>query len=224
MVAMLSVPTLSMVMPPMLGAALLLPVYLISDVYGMYIYRQSYSARNLAILIPAAGLGIVAGYLLADRVSDDAVRVIVGCVGLSFLAMRLRARLIGKMEPRPADVPRGLFWGSIAGFTSFVSHAGSPPFQLYALPQQLPKMTFAGTSTILFAAVNWMKVPPYLALGLFDWGDVRTVLLLAPVAIFGAWAGFRITKIIPERIFFTLVEIALFVISVNLIRTGLSLG
>ena len=128
------------------------------------------------------------------------------------------------MEPRPADVPRGLFWGSVSGFTSFVSHAGSPPFQLYALPQQLPKMTFAGTSTILFAAVNWMKVPPYLALGLFDWGDVRTVLLLAPVAIFGAWAGFRITKIIPERIFFTLVEIALFVISVNLIRTGLSLG
>ena len=48
MVAMLSVPIMSLVMSPMLGAALLLPVYLISDVYGIFIYRRSFSPRNLA--------------------------------------------------------------------------------------------------------------------------------------------------------------------------------
>ena len=119
-------------------------------------------------------------------------------------------------------MPRGLFWGSISGFTSFVSHAGGPAWQLYALPQQMPKMMFAGTSTILFAIINLMKVPPYMALGLIEWGDMRTVAMLAPVAIFGAWLGYRITRIIPERTFFIIVEIALFVISVNLIRVGLS--
>ena len=222
MIALLSVPTMSLVMDPMKGAAILLPVYIVSDVYGVWIYRHSYSRRNLAIVIPAAAIGIFAGYLLAGWTDEHVVRVMIGVVGLSFLAIRLRFRFLGRARPRPADVPRGLFWGAISGFTSFVSHAGGPAFQMYALPQQMPKMTFAGTSTILFAVINLMKLPPYLALGLMHWHDLRTVATLAPVAIFGAWLGYRITRIIPERTFFVIVEIALFLISVNLIRVGLT--
>ena len=146
MIALLSVPTMSLVMSPMQGAALLLPVYLVSDVYGIWIYRHSYSKRNLAILVPAAAIGVVAGYILAGRTDENMVRVIIGCIGLTFLAMRMRMRLMGKSKPKPADVPRGLILGSISGFTSFVSHAGGPAYQLYVIPQQLPKMMFAGTS------------------------------------------------------------------------------
>lgn len=222
MVAMLSVPAMSLVMSPMMGAALLLPVYLISDVFGIYIYRRSFSRRNLAILIPAALIGILAGYFLAERVSEDAVRVVIGCTGLSFLAMRCWGQIVGRTVARPADIPRGLFWGSISGFTSFVSHAGGPAFQLYVLPQKLPKMTFAGTSTILFAVINLMKVPPYLALGLIDWGDMLTVAVLAPFAVAGTWIGYHATQLLPEKLFFRIVEMALFVISVGLIRAGLT--
>lgn len=221
MVALLSVPTLSLVMPPMLGAALLLPVYLISDAYGIYIYRRAFSRRNLLILTPAAALGIAVGFLMADTISDDAVRVVIGCVGLMFLAMRLASRLRGAEEARPADVPRGILWGSVSGFTSFVSHAGAPAFQLYALPQKMPKLTFAGTSTILFALVNWMKVPPYMTLGLLQWADLRIVAVLAPAAMIGAWLGYRLIVLVPERVFFIVIEIALLVISLNLIRIGL---
>jgi uncharacterized membrane protein YfcA len=224
MVAMLSVPVMSFVMPPMLGAALLLPVYVISDIYGIFIYRRSFSPRNLAILIPASAIGIAVGYLIADRIDDNDVRILIGLVGLSFLAIRLRAQFGGTPPPRPADVPRGVFWGALAGFTSFVSHAGGPAFQVYALPQQMPKMMFAGTSTILFAVINLMKVPPYIGLGILDWGDANVVVLLAPVAVFGAWLGYRITMIIPERVFFRLVEVALLLISVNLIRVGVTGG
>lgn len=222
MIALLSVPTMSLVMSPMQGAALLLPVYLVSDVFGIWIYRRSFSRRNLMILIPAAAIGVFAGWLLAGDTDEHIVRVIIGAVGLTFLAMRQWGRWVGNSTPRPADVPRGLIWGSVSGFTSFVSHAGGPAFQLYVLPQQLPKLMFAGTSTILFAIVNLMKVPPYLALGLIEWGDLRTVAILSPMAIFGAWAGYRLTRILPQRAFFVLVECALFVISVNLIRVGLS--
>lgn len=222
MIALLSVPTMSLVMSPMQAAALLLPVYLISDIYGIAIYRHSFSRRNLAILIPASAIGILAGYLLFEQTDENVVRVVIGCIGLAFLMMRMRIRIMGKAEPRPADVPRGMIWGAVSGFTSFVSHAGGPAYQMYVLPQQLSKMSFAGTSTILFAAINMMKVPPYLALGLIEWGSMRTVLAMAPVAIFGAWLGYRITRLIPDRVFFTIVEIALFVISVNLIRVGLT--
>ena len=220
MIALLSVPTMSLVMSPMAGAALLLPVYLVSDAYGIYIYRRAFSRRNLAILAPAAAVGVFAGWLLAGRTDENMVRVIVGGVGLTFLAMRQWGRYTGQTAARPADVPRGLFWGAVSGFTSFVSHAGGPAFQLYVLPQQLPKLTFAGTATILFALINLMKLPPYIALDLIAWTDLRTVAILTPMALFGAWFGYRMTTLIPQKAFFFLVELALLIISVNLIRVG----
>ena len=102
MIALLSVPTMSLVMDPMKGAALLLPVYIVSDAYGVWIYRRSYSRRNLLILVPATAIGIFAGYLLAGRTDADAVRVVIGVIGLSFLVMRMRARMLGGAAPRPA--------------------------------------------------------------------------------------------------------------------------
>ena len=66
-----------------------------------------------------------------------------------------------------ANVTPGLFWGAVSGFASFVSHAGGPPFLVYALPQRLASPVFAGTSVLFFALVNLMKLPPYLLLGQF---------------------------------------------------------
>ena len=40
-------------------------------------------------------------------------------------------------QPRPADWPRGLAWGTLSGFSSFVAHSGAAPFQVYVLPQRL---------------------------------------------------------------------------------------
>ena len=42
-------------------------------------------------------------------------------------------------------VAPGLFWGTIAGFTSFVSHSGGPPYQVYTLPLGMKKAVYAGT-------------------------------------------------------------------------------
>ncbi|MXQ09253.1 TSUP family transporter [Alphaproteobacteria bacterium GH1-50] len=220
-VALLSVPLLSLTMSPLQGAALLLPVYIISDIYGLWIYRRSFSARNLAILIPAGLLGILLGWLLAERTNDDAVRIAIGMVGLGFIGLRVWSRFQGARQAAGATVPKGVFWGGVSGFTSFVAHAGGPAFQIYVLPQQLPKLTFAGTSTILFAILNLSKVPPYMALGLFHPGEMRIAAVLAPLALVGVWVGYRLTRILPERIFFVLVEITLFIISVLLIREGL---
>jgi len=220
-VALLSVPMLSLVMSPMQAAALLLPVYIVSDMYGLYIYRKSFSRKNLLILFPASLIGILAGWLLAGRTDDNIVRLVIGVVGLSFVGMRLWVRMRGSAEPRPANVPKGVFWGALSGFTSFVAHAGGPAFQIYILPQQLPKMTFAGTATILFALINLSKIPPYLALDLIHTSQLLLASALAPVAIMGAWVGYRLTLILPERLFFIFVEAALFALSVMLILAGL---
>ena len=219
MVGALGVPVLALSISPVTAAALLLPVYIVSDWVGLWAYRRQFDRRNLAILIPATTLGIAIGWATASITSERLVTLIVGMVGLSYIFNFVIRR--PNPVPQPADVPRGLLWGTLAGFTSFVSHTGGPPYQMYVLPQKLEKMVFAGTSTILFAVVNMMKLVPYWALGQFNAGNLKLAALLSPVAVAGALIGYRVTSILPEKVFYRLVEIALAIISVKLIYDAL---
>lgn len=215
MAGVLGVPLLALMISPVAAAALLLPIYIVSDMFGLWVYRHAYDRRNLAILIPATTLGIAIGWATASITSERVVTFLVGAIALAYCLNALIKR--GSIRAKPADVPRGLFWGAIAGFTSFVSHSGAPPYQIYTLPQKMPKLVFAGTATILFAVVNAVKLIPYWALGQFNPGNLKTAALLSPIAVVGAYAGFRAVKVIPEETFFRFVEVALALLSVKLI-------
>ncbi|MBI2717450.1 MAG: sulfite exporter TauE/SafE family protein [Rhizobiales bacterium] len=215
MVGVLGVPLLALVIPPVAAAAMLLPIFIVSDLFGLWVYRHAYNRRNIAILLPAMTLGIAIGWATASITNDRLVKLLLGVIALAFCVNALVRR--GNIAPKPADVPRGLLWGTIAGFTSFVSHAGGPPYQIYVLPQKMEKMEFAGTSTILFAIVNALKIPPYWQLGEFNPGNVETALLLSPVAVAGAFAGYQATRWIPEKLFFRVIEALLALVSVKLI-------
>jgi hypothetical protein len=54
---------------------------------------------------------------------------------------------------------------------------------MYALPQRMEKMVFAGTSTILFAVVNAVKLIPYWALGQLSADNLRIAALLVPPGV-----------------------------------------
>lgn len=217
------VPLMALVMSPVLGAALLLPIYLATDVVGLWLYRRDYSARNLAILVPTGLLGVLIGWAVATRVSDTFVGLLVGLVGIGFCANTwIRHRRAA--APRPADVPRGVFWGTLAGFTSFVSHSGGPPFQMYVLPQKLEKLAFAGTSTILFAIINWAKVIPYWEMRSFAAVDPKLPLMVLPVGILGTVAGAKLTRILSEGLFFLLVQLTLLAVSIKLVLDAIPHG
>ncbi len=215
----LAVPLMALAISPVVAAGLLLPIYVGSDVIGLWLYRREFSPRNLRILVPAGLFGVALGWATASTVSETTVLLFVGLVGLFYcLTSWLRRQPVA---PRPADVPRGVAWGTLAGFSSFVAHSGAAPFQVYVLPQRLEKMVFAGTSTILFAIVNFAKILPYWALGQLNLGSLESAGFLVPAAIAGAFAGIYATRRLPERLFFQIVETALFLISLKLVWDGI---
>jgi uncharacterized membrane protein YfcA len=218
-VGILAVPLMALQISPVVAAGLLLPIYIISDIYGLWIYRKSYDIRNIKILVPAAAIGIGVGWATAHITSDSLVKLVVGIIGLAYCVDAL-LKVKRNLPPKSADIPRGIFWGALTGFTSFVSHAGAPPYQMYVLPQRLEKMVYAGTSTIIFAIINLLKLPPYWFLGQVNVGSLETGLYLAPIAIIGAFLGYRLTRIIPQGIFFRVVEVVLFLVSIKLIYDG----
>ena len=217
LVGLLAVPLLSLVMPAGLAAGLTLPIYILSDMYGLWIYRREYDARNIAILVPAGALGILIGWATAHVTNEDMVKFFVAIIGLAYCLDAI-SKTWRTVPSKPADLPRGIFWGSIAGFTSFVSHAGGPPYNMFVLPQKLPKMVYAGTTTIVFAIINLMKLPPYWLLGQVNVSSLRQCVVLAPIALFGAWAGYKLTGVLPENIFYRAIEVALFLVALLLLK------
>jgi uncharacterized protein len=217
-VGMLGVPLLSMVMSPVKAAVLLLPIYVISDMVSVWLYRKHFSLPNLKILVPAAIVGVFIGWLTASFTSDSAVKLLIGVIGIGFcLNIWLRK------SPAPVqgvDLKKGVFWGVLVGFTSFISHAGAPPFQVYVLPQRLPKAVFAGTATMLFTIVNLVKIIPYQHLNPYTLADLIKAAWLIPAALIGTFVGAYLTKIIHEKWFFRWVQIALLLVSIKLLIDG----
>src|SRR5699024_8768371 len=88
-----------------------------------------------------------------------------------------------------ATVAAGMFWGTITGITSFITHSGSLPIQAYLLPQRLPKLAFAGTMAIAFAVGNLAKLPAYWELGKLGSLDWALTIALVAVGMIGTRMG-----------------------------------
>ena len=217
-VATAATPLLALYLPPLEAAALLLPIVICQDAISVYVYWREWSARNLKVLMPGAAVGIALGWVFASRVSDDAIRILIGLVALAFLAnLWLRTK---HAAPKKSSVPGGLFWGAVSGFTSFASQGGGPPYQVYTLPQQMPKMVFVGTTTIFFAAVNLMKIGPYIVLAQFSARNFSTSLALLPMAVLANFAGIWMVKNVATVHFYRITNILLLILGVVLCWQG----
>lgn len=218
---LLSLPLMALVVSPVQSAAIMLPILIVQDVVTVWAYRHSWDRRNLAILLPSGVIGILSGYLLAARVSDDAVTLVVGLISIAFAIRRLiLERRASPPEPTKADIPRGVFWGYVTGFTSMIAHAGGPPFQIYVMPQHLPRDVFIGTGAVFFALNNWIKVPPYIALGQFTSENLATAGALFPLAVASTWAGVLLVRRVSGARFYTLVYFLLVLVGAKLVFDG----
>jgi uncharacterized membrane protein YfcA len=215
-IGMLSVPILSLFMSPINAVVMLLPIYIVSDMVGLWLYRKNFSAINLKILIPAGAGGVLVGWLTASLVSDAAVKMMIGLMGVGFVLNAWHKRK-SEQAASPASWGKGSVWGVIAGFASFISHAGGPPFQVYLLPQKLPKIVFAGTSTLFFTAINLVKLAPYHQLRPYDTEQMMGAVVLIPFALIGTVMGAYLTRKIADEWFFKAVQIGLLAISLKLI-------
>jgi len=222
----LSVPMLTLVIPPGQAAGLMLPILCLMDLFGLWIYRRHWSRNQMRILLPGAMLGIGVGVLAFGHLNDNAVRALIGLIAILFsinqwLKPVLQRQLAAAPLPSRA---KGLFWSGISGFTSFLAHAGGPPLLVYLLPQRMEKMLFAGTTVFLFGIVNYVKLVPYFWLGQIDVTSLSTTLMLAPLAPLGIWMGFWLTQRVSETLFYRVSFILLFVAGLKLFYDGLGIS
>ena len=100
-IALLSVPILSLVMPALAAASLLLPVYIISDIFALYAYRRDFDKKVLKIGVIGMTVGVIIGWLTAHIVIDWMVTLFMGIIGLTFSLSLLKKKSQGNIR---------LFW------------------------------------------------------------------------------------------------------------------
>jgi len=200
----------------------MLPIMIVQDATAVWVYRREYNARILKIMIPGALAGIALAGLLASYISDSAVRIFIGVTTILFVLYSWIGPKKLAEETKTASVPAGVFWGAVSGFTSTICQAGGPPYQMYVLSQNLPKMVFVGTTAIMFATLNWVKVIPYAALGQFSSVGLMTSLALLPLAIVTNQLGFWLVRRTPQKVFYQVTMVLMLLISIELTREGVT--
>jgi len=137
---------------------------------------------------------------------------------VGFVARTVLARTT--TAARPHNGLRGGVWGAAAGFTSFVAHAGGPPFQVYVLPLRLDPRIYTGTSVIFFAVVNVIKVAPYAALGQFSASVLASALVMLPLAVAATLAGAALVRRMRAEVFYPFMYTMVALVGLKLIWDG----
>lgn len=219
MVGTISVPLMALVMSPVQAAGILLPVYIISDIGGLLAFRRNFDRRVLLTLLPGAVAGIVLGWATASYISDAQVGLIVGVIGLAF-ALKIILRSRPDAQARPPRWSVGSLWGVVSGYTSFVSHSGAAPYQVYAQPLRMSPMSYAGTTTIFFAICNAVKLLPYAMLGQLSLHNLSLAAVLLVPALLGVAVGLWALRRMSPEFFYRFITWALVLVSVKLIYDG----
>ena len=190
-------------LPAEQAIAVQLPMLMVGDTFTVGAMWRQWNLREALVLIPGAVLGVAVGTYILSVTPSDTLRRILALIILGFVAYAVWQfrRPDASYRPRPWH---GWAAGGTTGVTSTLAHVGGPVVAMYLLPQRMTPLMYTATSALVFFFVNWIKVPGYVAAGLFDWDlqvDLAPTLVLIPVGVLiGRLLVTRINRELFERI------------------------
>jgi uncharacterized protein len=216
----MGLPLMSLEVPPLQAAAIILPTALAQDALTVWTYRRDWSAWNLKIMIPSMTAGIAVAGLFAASLTSAHIRLAIGLIAGAFVLRHWLGARFDRLASRPGTLT-AVLCGVLGGFTTMLANAGGPAWQMHLLPQRLDKLTYVGTMTMLFAASNLIKIPAYGALGQLTGENLAIGALLLPLAVLANYAGIWLVRRTPTDLFFRIAYVLMFLISIELIRNAL---
>jgi len=196
--AIIGIPLLSLVLDPISAGAVLAPMFIAMDVVALrYWTPGTWSMPDVVRLVPASLVGIALGFLLMRALDPRLIAIAIALVTLLFAAHWFAGG--GTPQARPRSTAKALVWGTAGGVTTMVAHSGGPPIAMYLLPLGLPKAVYAGTTSIVFTAINLAKTGPWLALGRPDRAMWVLMALSLPMVPLGIHAGWLLHERLDQR-------------------------
>lgn len=198
-----AVTLMAMIFPAKDSVGIILPMLILGDIIAVVYYRRKVVWKYLIVLIPWVLIGIVAGYFFLDLVNDKQLGRTIGWLVLALVALHLVRERFGSKLGVPDWMASWFvpFLGAMAGFTTMIGNAAGGVMSIYLLAKKLPKELFVGTGAWFFFAVNLLKVPFSVQLGIITWDSLLfNSWMIVPVLI-GCWLGIRVLAKLSDRWF-----------------------
>lgn len=201
----LIVPLMAMVFPARRSVGVLLPMLITGDIFAITWYFRYTQWKKLYVLIPFVAAGMAPGFLVLHMIREDRplklllAGIILVLIGIELLRRKFRWR----------NMPNSWWFsgvsGSCAGFGTAVGNAAGPVMSMYLVSRELNKHEFMGTKAWFFFAVNLVKVPFFIMLGMITPHTLKFNMYMVPAVITGVFLGFTVLPLIPQKIFNTAV-------------------
>lgn len=189
---LLILPIIMIAIPGPEALALIVPIYVITDVLAVSIYRERIAWSVLARLLPPALLGVIAGGWFLSGIDADRFTIMLGIIIFAILALGFWLdHRSGKFMLHPL---MAYFTGLFAGFVSLIANAAGPIFSLFLVEQKLDKNAYVSTRSWLFLIINISKLPTLYVLGLLNQTTFVTGLYCLPGLAIGAGAGYWLLR------------------------------
>ena len=220
-----SVPILIFVLPPKLALGVLLPLFLVTDVWVVYIWRSMLDKRIVTIMCAFGVIGQIVGWLIFDHLNDQILTGLIGLIAI-ITAFNYAWRRIKPLKKSSLEIAtsvsgrifqRGAIWCGLSGISSFVSLSGGIPAQVFLLPHALARQSFVGTLCVYFFVINILKIPFYVEIGIFSEETLTVSLWLLLVIPIGVFIGKWLNTHISDQIFYDISHIGLLAMGAKLL-------
>ena len=230
----ITVPMLILVWPHQAQAArsvvgFMLPMLFMMDIFALLFYRHDIDWGRVKFLLPATVVGVALASVLfvSDEtaliaVSDRVLKICIGVLGVLFVIyFAIKKFILQQLDRalRPGWQVGSIF-GFAAGVASTMAHASGPVWQMYLLPQHLPKKRFVATGCIYYFILNLMKLVSFSFFGRIHTDYLKLGAGMFPVIPLGVAMGWWLTKKTREQHYVQFIYIILFITSCMLIFKG----
>lgn len=197
---MMVVPIMAIAFGGKPSTGLILPMLCIADLFAVLYYHRHADWKHIFRLLPWTVAGLITALFMGSNISDDTFKMLIGITILVSLAVMVWQEYFRHPDEVPSSRWFSALFGFGAGFSTMIGNAAGPLMAIYLLTARLPKNVYIGTGAWFFLIVNYSKVP----LQILFWKNITLHsftlnLVMIPVIAAGAYLGFRLVRIIPEK-------------------------
>ena len=205
-------PALLLVLPPAQAVAVIVPVMIFNNLLKIAFFRPHIQTRTMRL----AGIGALPAAAIAafftSQVEADLLRVGIAFFILAALFLQYRGQHTLHV---PAN--RLPIWGSIAGAISGLTGTAGPVMAVMFKGHGLTKQDFVATAALLQLSLQFIRLPAYVATGIFPPSLWPLASLLSVMAVTAVFVARHLLQQMPTHTFRTLLDLLLLLTALWLI-------
>lgn len=185
-------PILTIAFPGPEAVAILIPLYILTDLMAISSYRTQISWKTLWQILPVTFIGILVGTYLLTQLNSDNFSTVLGVFILLMLAVSIWLDLKEMHFMQRPFIIRSISF--LTGIVATIANAGGPLVSILLLEQKLTKESYVATRAWIVMIINAMKLPMMIAIGLMNVEVAKLSLIALPPLIIGSIIGFFTLK------------------------------